>query len=133
MAKDNAGHTSFASATTTVVAPQGGGAGNATLHYHRDDGVYTDWGLHLWGDAIAEGVGTSWDKPRAPTRFDDFGAVFEIPLADAAAALNYIIHKPSGDSVPSTREPGGDRAFVPAVSREVWINSGDPTIHTTRP
>lgn len=133
VAKDNAGHTSFASATTTVVAPQGGGAGIATIHYHRDDGVYTDWGLHLWGDAIAEGVGTSWDKPRAPTRFDDFGAVFEIPLADAAAALNYIIHKPSGDNVPTTREPGGDRAFVPAVSREVWINAGDPTIHTTRP
>jgi hypothetical protein len=58
--------------------------------------------------------------------------VFEIPLTDAAATLNSIIHKPSGDSVPSTRE-GGDRAFVPAVSREVGINAGDPTIHTTKP
>jgi alpha-amylase len=133
VAKDNAGHTSAASATTTVVAPPGGGAGIATIHYHRADGDYADWGLHLWGDAIAEGVGTTWDRPRAPTRFDDFGAVFEIPLADAAAALNYIIHKPSGDSVPTTREPGGDRAFVPAISREVWINAGDPAIHTTRP
>jgi glycosidase len=131
--KDNAGHVSVARAATTVVAPQGGGAGIATIHYHRGDGNYTDWGLHLWGDAIAEGVGTTWDKPRAPTRTDDFGAVFEIPLADAAPALNYIIHKPSGDSVPATREPGGNRSFVPAVSREVWINSGDPTIHTSRP
>jgi alpha-amylase len=131
--KDSAGHVSTARASTTVVTPGGGGAGIATIHYHRADGNYTDWGLHLWGDAIAEGVGTAWDRPRAPTRFDDFGAVFEIPLADAAPALNYIIHKPSGDSVPSTREPGGDRAFVPAVSREVWINGGDPTIHTSRP
>ena len=63
----------------------------------------------------------------------DFGAVFEIPLADPAASLNYIIHQPSGDSVPATREPGGDRSFVPAVSPEVWIVSGDPTIHTSRP
>jgi alpha-amylase len=133
VAKDNAGHLSFARGTTTVVAPQASGGGTAIIHYHRADGVYTDWGLHLWGDAIAEGVGTSWDAPRAPTRFDDFGAVFEIPLADPAAALNFIIHKPSGDSVPTTREPGGDRAFVPAVSPEVWINSGDPTIHTSRP
>jgi hypothetical protein len=62
-----------------------------------------------------------------------FGAVFEIPLTDAAATLNSIIHKPSGDSVASTREPGGDRALVPAVGREVGINAGDPTIHTTKP
>ena len=120
-------------AATTVAAAPGGGAGVATLHYHRADGNYTGWGLHLWGDAIADGVGTAWDQPRAPTRFDDFGAVFEIPLADPAASLNYIIHQPSGDNVPTTREPGGDRSFVPAVSREVWVVSGDPTIHTSRP
>jgi alpha-amylase len=131
--EDNAGHVSVARATTTVVEEQGGGGGTATIHYHRDDGNYTGWGLHLWGDAIAEGVGTTWDAPRPPTRFDDFGAVFEIPLADPAAALNYIIHQPSGDDVPTTREPGGDRSFVPAVSPEVWVVSGDPTIHTTQP
>jgi alpha-amylase len=130
--RDNAGHLSEARAATMVVAPAGGG-GLATLHYHRDDGNYAGWGLHLWGDAIAEGVGTTWDNPRPPTRFDDFGAVFEIPLADPAASLNYIIHQPSGDSVPATREPGGDRSFVPAVSPEVWVVSGDPTIHTSKP
>ena len=106
---------------------------DATLHYRRADGNYADWGLHLWGDAIAEGVGTTWDKPRAPTRTDDFGLVFEIPLADAAASVNYIIHKPSGDSVPDSREPGGDRSFVPAVNREVWVVAGDPTIHPSEP
>ena len=131
--RDNAGHVSSARAATTVVAPPQGSAGVATLHYRRADGAYAGWGLHLWGDALAEGVGTSWDQPRPPTRFDDFGAVFEIPLADPAASLNYIIHQPSGDSVPATREPGGDRSFVPAVSPEVWVVSGDPTIHTTRP
>ncbi len=57
--RDNAGHVSAARATTTVVAPAGGG-GLATIHYHRDDGNYAGWGLHLWGDAIAEGVGTTW-------------------------------------------------------------------------
>jgi glycosidase len=130
--RDNAGHVSAARATTTVVAPAGGG-GLATIHYHRDDGNYAGWGLHLWGDAIAEGVGTTWDSPRPPTRFDDFGAVFEIPLADPTASLNYIIHQPNGDSVPATREPGGDRSFVPAISPEVWVVSGDPTIHTSKP
>jgi hypothetical protein len=133
VARDARGHVSSARASTTVVAAQGGGGGVATIHYHRADGNYAGWGLHLWGDAIAEGVGTTWDAPRPPTRTDDFGDVFEIPLADAAAALNYIIHQPSGDSVPTTREPGGDRSFVPAVSPEVWVLSGDRTIYTSRP
>jgi hypothetical protein len=133
VARDARGHVSTARGSTTVVAAQGGGGGTAIIHYHRADGNYAGWGLHLWGDAIAEGVGTTWDSPRPPTRTDDFGDVFEIPLADSAAALNYIIHQPSGDSVPTTREPGGDRSFVPAVSPEVWVLSGDPTIYTTRP
>jgi alpha-amylase len=133
VAKDAAGHVSSATGSTTVVAPPGGGGGIATIHYRRADGNYANWGLHLWGDAIAEGIGTAWDSPRPPTRFDAFGAVFEIPLADPAATLNYIIHQPSGDAVPTTREPGGDRAFVPAVSREVWVVSGDPTIYTSPP
>ena len=131
--KDGSGHVAQASAETTVVAAPPGAAGVATLHYHRDDGVYTDWGLHLWGDALAEGVGTDWGSPRPPTRFDSFGAVFEIPLADPAASLNYIIHKPLGDTVPVDREPGGDRSFIPALSPEVWVNSGDATIHTSEP
>jgi alpha-amylase len=131
--KDNAGHVSVARGATTVTAAEPGQAGTAVIHYHRADGDYAGWGLHLWGDAIADGAGTTWDAPRAPTRFDAFGAVFEIPLADPAASLNYIIHQPSGDSVPATREPGGDRSFVPAVSPEVWVVNGDPTIHTSPP
>ena len=133
VAKDNAGHTSVARGATTIVAPPTGSAGTATIHYRRSAGDYTGWGLHLFGDAIADGVGTAWDSPRPLTRFDDFGAVFEIPLSDPAASLSYIIHQPSGDNVPATREPGGDRSFVPAVSPEVWVNQGDATIHTTRP
>ena len=59
--------------------------------------------------------------------------MFEIPLADPTASLNYIIHKPLGDTVGEDREPGGDRSFIPALSPEVWVNSGDPTIHTSEP
>jgi len=51
-----------------------------TIHYHRPDGEYGDptssdfndyWGLHLWGDAIAPGVGTEWDRPRPFDGIDD--------------------------------------------------------------
>jgi hypothetical protein len=43
------------------------------------------------------------------------------------------MHLPSGDSVPDTREPGGDRSFLPINSPEVWIVQGDPTVYTSPP
>ena len=71
-------------------------------------GDYDDWGLHLWGDAIADSVTASvaWDKPFQRTGTDAFGAVYAIPLKDDTKPVNFIMHRPSGDSVPSTREPG---------------------------
>jgi hypothetical protein len=105
----------------------------ATIHYLRPDGVYDSWGLHLWGDAIAPGVATSWDAPRQRDGVDSDGAFFRIPLANDLASLNFIVHTPSGDDVPSSREPGGDRSFVPRENPEIWLVAGDPTTYYTRP
>jgi alpha-amylase len=52
---------------------------------------------------------------------------------DDTEAVNFIMHTPSGDSVPETREPGGDRSFFPASNPEIWLKQGDPTIYTTQP
>jgi len=105
----------------------------AIVHYRRPAGDYADWGLHLFGDAIAPETRTAWGAPRAPTAIDDFGARFEIPLVDDTKPLSYIIHLPGRDDVPTGREPGGDRSFIPVDSPEVWVVQGDPTIHTSRP
>jgi alpha-amylase len=43
------------------------------------------------------------------------------------------MHRPSGDVVPDTREPGGDRSFIPLDAPQVWIKQGDPTVHTSKP
>ena len=43
-------------------------------------------------------------------------------------------HAPaSGDTVPTTREPGGDRSFVPLDGTDVWLVQGDPTVYTSQP
>jgi hypothetical protein len=47
--------------------------------------------------------------------------------------VNFIVHKPLGDSVPSTREPGGDHSFGPAANREIWLKQGDPAVYTSQP
>ncbi len=111
----------------------------ATVHYNRPAGDYgtlpNGWGLHLWGDAVADSVlaTVAWERPFQRTGMDTFGAVYAIPLKDDTKPVNFIMHLPSGDSVPATREPGGDRSFVPLEHPEIWLKQGDPTVYFTRP
>jgi alpha-amylase len=118
--------------TVTIVQAQ---VSTAIVHYRRPAGDYADWGLHLWGDAIADSVMASvaWDKPLQRTGVDAFGAVYEIPLKDDTKPVNFIMHRPSGASVPTTREPGGDRSFVPLAHPEIWLVQGDPAVYFEPP
>ena len=129
------GRTVTSAVRTVTVAPPP--IDTAVLHYQRADDDYgettTDayWGLHLWGDAIADGVATDWGAPRRPDTVDTTSATFRIPLKDDTKPVNYIIHKPGGDNVPTTREPGGDRSFVPIDHPVIWVCAGDATIRDT--
>jgi hypothetical protein len=123
------GETTTSAVRTVTVAPPP--IATAVLHYQRSEGNYAGWGLHLWGDAIANGVATDWGSPRPPDATDATSATFRIPLKDDTKPVNYIIHQPSGDNVPTTREPGGDRSFVPIDHPEIWVCAGDPTIRDT--
>jgi alpha-amylase len=105
----------------------------AVINYIRPGGDYANWGLHLWGEAIADGVATDWFAPRPPTRIEGGVAIFEIPLKDDTKPVNFIVHTPGGDSVPTTREPGGDRSFVPLDHPQIWLKQGDPAIYFSRP
>jgi alpha-amylase len=113
----------------------------ARLHYFRPAGDYGDppgdgWGLHMWGDAVDPAVlaQIAWDNPWPRARISADGwAEYDIPLVDDTKPVNFIMHLPSGDIVPTTREPGGDRSFVPLDSVDVWIKQGDPTVYTTKP
>jgi hypothetical protein len=87
------------------------------LHYFRPAGDYgtppNGWGLHMWGDAVDPAVlaQIAWDQPWQRSSVTDGWADYTIPLVDDTKAVNFIMHLPSGDTVPSTREPGGDRSF----------------------
>ncbi len=100
--------------------------GKTVIHYKRADGNYDGWGLHLWGDAISPGEATTWDSPKLPTGFDDYGAYFEIALADPTKPVNFIVHKGDDKDVPP------DRSYVPAQAHEGWLLSGDVTVYRQR-
>ena len=107
----------------------------ATVRYHRPAGDYAGWGLHLWGDGIdpATLAQVAWDKPLPPARIAGDWAEYDIPLVDDTDPVNFIMHLPSGDTVPTSREPGGDRSFVPIDNPAIWLVQGDPVVHTSPP
>jgi alpha-amylase len=128
-------------ATSPVRTVQAGGPplAEAVVYYHRTAGDYgtlpTGWGLHMWGDAVSDAVLSqiTWDMPWQRSSVDGDWAVYRIGLKDDTKAVNFIMHLPSGDTVPTTREPGGDRSFVPLDHPAIWLLQGDPTVYTSQP
>ncbi|MDH6570839.1 pullulanase-type alpha-1,6-glucosidase [Streptomyces sp. SAI-117] len=88
----------------------------AVVHYHRADGNYDGWGLHVWTGAANP---TDWSKPLQPVRTDAYGAVFEVPLTDGATSLSYIIHKGDEKDLPTDQS-----LDLTANGHEVWLLNG---------
>ncbi|WP_225830935.1 pullulanase-type alpha-1,6-glucosidase [Streptomyces sp. NK08204] len=88
----------------------------AVIHYHRADGDYDGWGLHVWTGAANP---TDWSDPLKPVKTDAYGAVFEVPLTEGATSLSYIIHK-GGEKDLAT-----DQSLdLKANGHEVWLLNG---------
>ncbi|MEU3300508.1 pullulanase-type alpha-1,6-glucosidase [Streptomyces sp. NPDC006678] len=92
--------------------------GKAVLHYQRADGDYDGWGLHTWTGAAEP---TDWSKPLMPVRKDAYGAVFEVPLAEGATSLSYIVHKGDEKDLPTDQS-----LSFGSHGREVWMLAGQP-------
>jgi hypothetical protein len=88
------------------------------LHYHRHEGDYEGWGVHVWTGYEGE---VFWEEPLPPSGSDDFGIYFEIPAAAGAEGLGYIIHR--GDE----KDLWDDQYLEFAEhGREVWIMQNTP-------
>ncbi|MFJ9905283.1 pullulanase-type alpha-1,6-glucosidase [Streptomyces sp. NPDC101152] len=88
----------------------------AVIHYHRADGNYDGWGLHVWTGAAQP---TDWSSPLKPVRTDAYGAVFEVPLTDGATSLSYIIHKGDEKDLPADQS-----LDLKSNGHEVWLLNG---------
>jgi hypothetical protein len=110
----------------TLYTSQAAAQGYVTIHYQRPDGDYEGWGLHLWGDGIADDVATEWEQPRLADDTSEYGISWNVPIADAAQPLNFIIHR--GEE----KDPGPDQLLLPQDDAEVWLMSGDETIYSQR-
>ncbi|WP_327171118.1 pullulanase-type alpha-1,6-glucosidase [Streptomyces sp. NBC_01336] len=88
----------------------------AVLHYYRADGDYDGWGLHTWTGAKEP---TDWSKPLQPVKKDASGITFEVPLADGATSLSYILHRGDEKDLPSDQS-----LDIASYGHEVWMLGG---------
>ena len=99
--------------------------GVARIHYQRPDGDYAGWVLHVWEDTIEQ---VTWQSGLPVTGLTDYGAYWDVRLADGAARVGFIVHK--GD----LKDPGPDMFLrLDVHGREIWLQSGSDRILTARP
>ena len=134
----------------TVYTSQAAAQGYATIHYHRPDGVYTGWGLHLWGDAIDPSEGTEWATPKPPSGSDDYGPYWTRPArairrsrstSSSTRATRRTRGRTRASSRPRSRRSGSSpatrrstrRAGRPRTSRSSTTTAPTATTATRRP
>ncbi|MFI6480774.1 pullulanase-type alpha-1,6-glucosidase [Nonomuraea sp. NPDC050663] len=104
------------SGASAVHATRAAAENTAILHYHRPDGAYSGWGLHVWSGAATP---TEWSAPLEPAGSDAFGVYWKVPLAEGAKSLSFIIHK--GDE----KDQAADQSLdLVATGHEAWKLSG---------
>lgn len=101
----------------------------AVVHYYRADGNYQDWGLHVWGDAVAQE--TDWASPLPFLGRTEYGAFAWVRLKDATKPLNFIVHGANAGNR-DVKDPDGDRSFVPKDTPQVFLKSGEATVYPSQ-
>jgi pullulanase len=97
----------------------------ARIHYYRPDGDYDGWVLHLWEDTTER---VTWEAGLPIAGVSDYGAYWDVGLADGASRVGFIVHK--GDQ----KDPEPDMFLeLDAHGREIWLVSGSASIFTERP
>ncbi|MBL7256742.1 pullulanase-type alpha-1,6-glucosidase [Actinoplanes lichenicola] len=89
---------------------------SVVIHYQRPDEDYDGWGVHAWEGALGK---PDWVKPLAPVSFDDFGAVFDIPVREGAIGLRYVLHRGDEKDLPD------DQRLDLTQAREIWLRAGE--------
>jgi pullulanase-type alpha-1,6-glucosidase len=97
------------------------------VHYLRPDGDYEHWWLHAWGDIAPEqAAGYPGGQPFAGE--DAYGRFAWLRLADDARAVGFVLVDHTG-----AKDVADDRHVDPALTPEIWLKPGDPTIYPAPP
>ncbi|HET8658519.1 MAG TPA: pullulanase-associated domain-containing protein [Micromonosporaceae bacterium] len=109
-----------APAPTPAAAGRGRGA-RLTVHYHRPDGDYAGWQLHVWGD-VHPSAHFTWPRGVPFDAGGGFGATALVRLRAGARQVGFLVVR---DGI---KDVANDRLVTVAETDEVWLRSGDPRV-----
>ncbi len=120
-----------AAAQAAVAAPGGkakvasAAATSLKVHYHRIAADYAGWQIHTWNAAQSPNWNAGWNASGT----DDFGAIYDVPLAASSGTVGYLFH--NGD----TKDDNGvDQSYdLVTGANEIWRVEGDLTTYTSNP
>ncbi len=98
------------------------------VHFHRDKGDYSGWGLHVWGAGLVLPHSVSWDRPLEAAGVDTYGVYFDVPVEPTVQTFNLIVHH--GETKSTPRDMAVD---IASQGREVWVRDGTDTVYTSAP
>ncbi|GIF12060.1 pullulanase-type alpha-1,6-glucosidase [Actinoplanes teichomyceticus] len=97
------------------------------VHYHRPDGDYSGWSLHVWGD-VAAGQETAFPGGQPFAGEYEHGRFAWVRLAEGAAEVGFVVAHASG-----AKDVDADRVVDVRETASIWLHSGDPAVHTSPP
>ncbi|MCO5576819.1 hypothetical protein L7F22_030639, partial [Adiantum nelumboides] len=93
------------------------------IHYHRENGDYENWGLHVWGAVKAP---TSWESPLRHSSVDDFGVFWDVEVY-SDADLQFLVHQGH------LKDCSGSVRSLDAASQHLWLVSGNDKVFCNKP
>jgi pullulanase len=109
--------------SATGPAVRSGGPQWLVVHYAAEGARW----LHAWGD-IAAGQDTGYPGDRPFAGADAHGRFAWVRLADDARKVGFLLVDDDG-----VKDVAEDRYVDPAVTPEIWLRPGDPTIYPGPP
>jgi pullulanase len=103
--------------------------GYVRVHYHRNDGNYSNWTVYAFFDTTEYG-GDFNSGLVSPTNFDSFGAYFDVGVTAGAQNVGLIIHNTSTGA----KDPGPNEFVDPTTEGfEYWGISGIGKLYKSMP
>ncbi|AKJ31519.1 pullulanase-type alpha-1,6-glucosidase [Caldimonas brevitalea] len=113
-----------------VVAPA---AATLRIHYQRQDGDYSGWGVYAWTGVKQKSEGWPGEPRHLFATTNDYGRYVDVPLDIAAGKIEFLLNKPNGAGG-ADKDGDCDRsvAFAQDIAtrgQQVWLKQGDCAVY----
>ncbi|MBV8657508.1 MAG: DUF3372 domain-containing protein [Burkholderiales bacterium] len=148
----------LAISTTLVLAACGGGGGGGSssgggtpsgdtppaaatmrVHYFRADGAYSNWGVYSWQGPKTPSTGWPGNRFVFNTADGDgWGQHVDIAMDTSQSSMQFLVTLPNSAGTDATKDCSSNQqaalnANLANTGQEIWIVSGDCTVHTSEP